>query len=32
MGDVEAILVNPESGLLEAVNDPRYPAGKAAGY
>jgi gamma-glutamyltranspeptidase/glutathione hydrolase len=32
MGDVEAILVNPESGLLQAVNDPRYPAGKAAGY
>jgi gamma-glutamyltranspeptidase/glutathione hydrolase len=32
LGDVEAILVNPKSGLLEAVNDPRYPAGEAAGY
>jgi gamma-glutamyltranspeptidase/glutathione hydrolase len=32
MGDVEAILVNPKTGLLQAVNDPRYPAGKAAGY
>jgi gamma-glutamyltranspeptidase/glutathione hydrolase len=32
MGDVEAILVNPGTGLLESVNDPRYPAGKAAGY
>jgi gamma-glutamyltranspeptidase/glutathione hydrolase len=32
LGDVEAILVNPKSGLLQAVNDPRYPAGKAAGY
>ncbi|MGH8215924.1 MAG: gamma-glutamyltransferase [Rhodanobacteraceae bacterium] len=32
MGDVEAILVNPKSGMLESVNDPRYPAGKAAGY
>ncbi|HJP97636.1 MAG TPA: gamma-glutamyltransferase [Rhodanobacteraceae bacterium] len=32
MGDVEAILVNQETGSLESVNDPRYPAGKAAGY
>ncbi|MGH8113936.1 MAG: gamma-glutamyltransferase [Rhodanobacteraceae bacterium] len=32
MGDVEAIFVNPKTHLLESVNDPRYPAGKAAGY
>ncbi|MGH8279444.1 MAG: gamma-glutamyltransferase [Gammaproteobacteria bacterium] len=32
LGDVEAILVNPKTGLLEGVNDPRYPAGLAAGY
>ncbi|MGH8191568.1 MAG: gamma-glutamyltransferase [Rhodanobacteraceae bacterium] len=32
MGDVEAILVNPKTALLESVNDPRYPAGLAAGY
>ncbi|HEX5960292.1 MAG TPA: gamma-glutamyltransferase [Rhodanobacteraceae bacterium] len=32
MGDIAAIVVNPESGKLESVNDPRYPAGSAAGY
>ncbi|MGH8319832.1 MAG: gamma-glutamyltransferase [Steroidobacteraceae bacterium] len=32
LGDVEAILVNPKTGQLESVNDPRYPAGLAAGY
>ncbi len=31
-GAVEAILINPESGLLEGANDPRRPAGLAAGY
>jgi gamma-glutamyltranspeptidase/glutathione hydrolase len=31
-GAVEAILVNPENGLLEGANDPRRPAGLAAGY
>ncbi|MGH8124321.1 MAG: gamma-glutamyltransferase [Rhodanobacteraceae bacterium] len=32
MGDIAAILVNPKTGMLESVNDPRYPAGLAAGY
>jgi gamma-glutamyltranspeptidase/glutathione hydrolase len=32
MGDIAAIVVNPETGTLESVNDPRYPAGSAAGY
>ncbi|HEX7348337.1 MAG TPA: gamma-glutamyltransferase [Rhodanobacteraceae bacterium] len=32
LGDVAAILVNPKTHQLEAVNDPRYPAGSAAGY
>lgn len=32
MGDIAAILVNPKTGALESVNDPRYPAGSAAGY
>ena len=32
MGDIAAIVVNPETGMLESVNDPRYPAGSAAGY
>jgi gamma-glutamyltranspeptidase/glutathione hydrolase len=31
-GAVEAILLNPETGLLEGANDPRRPAGLAAGY
>ena len=31
MGDIAAIVVNPRTGMLESVNDPRYPAG-AAGY
>ena len=31
-GAAEAILVNPESGLLEGANDRRRPAGMAAGY
>lgn len=32
MGAVAAIVVDPETGMLESVNDPRYPAGAAAGY
>ncbi len=32
LGDVEAIVVNPKTQMLESVNDPRYPAGAAAGY
>ncbi len=32
MGDIAAIVVDPKTGLLESVNDPRYPAGAAAGY
>ena len=32
MGDIAAIVVNPKTGTLESVNDPRYPAGSAAGY
>ena len=32
MGDIAAIVVNPKTGMLESVNDPRYPAGAAAGY
>jgi gamma-glutamyltranspeptidase/glutathione hydrolase len=32
MGDIAAIVVNPQTGTLESVNDPRYPAGSAAGY
>jgi gamma-glutamyltranspeptidase / glutathione hydrolase len=31
-GAVEAILLNPQTGLLEGANDPRRPAGLAAGY
>ncbi|MEO6799438.1 MAG: gamma-glutamyltransferase [Rhodanobacter sp.] len=31
-GAVEAILINPRTGLLEGANDPRRPAGLAAGY
>ncbi|KQZ70981.1 gamma-glutamyltranspeptidase [Rhodanobacter sp. Root561] len=31
-GAVEAILLNPKTGLLEGANDPRRPAGLAAGY
>jgi gamma-glutamyltranspeptidase/glutathione hydrolase len=31
-GAVEAILINPKAGLLEGANDPRRPAGLAAGY
>ncbi|MEO6801257.1 MAG: gamma-glutamyltransferase [Rhodanobacter sp.] len=31
-GAAEAILVNPETGLLEGANDRRRPAGLAAGY
>jgi gamma-glutamyltranspeptidase/glutathione hydrolase len=32
MGDIAAIVVNPKTGMLESVNDPRHPAGAAAGY
>ncbi|TAN07281.1 MAG: gamma-glutamyltransferase [Rhodanobacteraceae bacterium] len=32
LGDVSAILVSPQTHRLESVNDPRYPAGAAAGY
>ncbi|TAN04575.1 MAG: gamma-glutamyltransferase [Rhodanobacteraceae bacterium] len=32
MGDIAAIVVNLKTGELESVNDPRYPAGSAAGY
>ena len=32
MGDIAAVVVNPKTGMLESVNDPRYPAGAAAGY
>ena len=32
MGDIAAIVVDPKTGVLESVNDPRYPAGSAAGY
>lgn len=32
LGDVEAIVVNPRTHLLESINDPRSPQGKAAGY
>ncbi len=32
MGDIAAIVVNPQTGTLESINDPRYPAGSAAGY
>ncbi|WEN16023.1 gamma-glutamyltransferase [Rhodanobacter sp. AS-Z3] len=31
-GAVEAILINRKTGLLEGANDPRRPAGLAAGY
>ncbi|MGS0999419.1 gamma-glutamyltransferase [Rhodanobacter sp. UC4451_H18] len=31
-GAVEAILINPKTSLLEGANDPRRPAGLAAGY
>lgn len=32
MGDIAAMVVNPKTGMLENVNDLRYPAGEAAGY
>jgi gamma-glutamyltranspeptidase/glutathione hydrolase len=32
MGDIAAIVVHPETGTLDSVHDPRYPAGSAAGY
>jgi gamma-glutamyltranspeptidase/glutathione hydrolase len=32
IGADEAIMINPENGLLEGANDPRRPAGLAAGY
>jgi gamma-glutamyltranspeptidase/glutathione hydrolase len=32
IGDDEAILVDPRTGLLEGASDPRTPAGLAAGY
>jgi len=32
MGDDEAILIDPQTGALEGANDPRSPAGLAAGY
>ena len=32
IGADEAIMVDPETGLLEGANDPRRPAGLAAGY
>jgi gamma-glutamyltranspeptidase/glutathione hydrolase len=32
IGADEAIMINPETGLLEGANDPRRPAGLAAGY
>ncbi|MBN8736825.1 MAG: hypothetical protein J0H27_11220 [Xanthomonadales bacterium] len=32
MGDIAVIVVNPKTGMLESVNDSRYPAGEAAGY
>ena len=32
LGDVEAIVVNPQTHMLESVNDPRFSAGLAAGY
>ena len=32
MGDIAAIVMDPKTGMLESVNDPRYPAGSAAGY
>ena len=32
MGDDEAILIDPKTGVLEGANDPRSPAGLAAGY
>ncbi|HEX7326835.1 MAG TPA: gamma-glutamyltransferase [Rhodanobacteraceae bacterium] len=32
LGDVEAIVVNSKTGMLEGINDPRYPAGLAEGY
>ncbi len=32
LGDVAAIVVNQKTGELESLNDPRYPAGSAAGY
>ena len=31
-GAAEAILRNPETGMLEGASDPRRPAGLAAGY
>jgi hypothetical protein len=32
MGDIAANVMNPKAGMLESVNDPRYPVGEAAGY
>ncbi|WP_277949628.1 gamma-glutamyltransferase [Rhodanobacter sp. T12-5] len=32
IGADEAIMIDPKTGLLEGANDPRRPAGKAAGY
>ena len=32
IGDDEAILIDPRSGLLQGASDPRTPAGLAAGY
>jgi hypothetical protein len=32
MGDIAANVMNPKAGMLESINDPRYPAGEAAGY
>ena len=32
MGDIAAIVVNPKAGMLQSINDPRYPPGAAAGY
>lgn len=32
IGADEAIMIDPKTGMLEGANDPRRPAGKAAGY
>src|SRR6185312_10241982 len=31
LGDIATNVVNPETGMLENVNDPRYPAGRQCG-
>jgi hypothetical protein len=31
MGDIAAIVVNPQAGMLESVNDPRYWVGLRLG-